>query len=145
MIQKHFEMTVFIVRRRSGRVSAQIRPGRQLEPIHVDLHEIEVVHSGNYSVTYWNWCIFMLLIQISLILIQNILLIHITLLLFNLAYFDSNLVIYIYVLMQCCDSSYNTLIQLVIFWFKWSYFDSNCHILIQIDIFWFKLTYFDSN
>ncbi|KAL4585035.1 hypothetical protein LXL04_009648 [Taraxacum kok-saghyz] len=33
------------VRRRSGRVCAQIRPGRQVEPVHVDLHEIEVEHA----------------------------------------------------------------------------------------------------
>ncbi|KAL4576896.1 hypothetical protein LXL04_012996 [Taraxacum kok-saghyz] len=35
------------VRRRSGRVCAQIRPGRQGEAVHVDLHEIEVKHADH--------------------------------------------------------------------------------------------------
>ncbi|KAL4573069.1 hypothetical protein LXL04_019862 [Taraxacum kok-saghyz] len=39
------------VRRRSGRVCAQIRPGRQVEPVHVDLHEIEVEHAEKRKTT----------------------------------------------------------------------------------------------
>ena len=47
MIQKLITNMVFLGRRRSGRLGAQIRPGRQVEPIHVELDEPEVEHAGN--------------------------------------------------------------------------------------------------
>ena len=51
LVQKLIQKVVFLVRRRSGRVCAQIRPGRQGEAVYVDLDETEVEHVGNFRLT----------------------------------------------------------------------------------------------
>ena len=57
MIQKVFQIFVFLVRRRSGRVCAQIRPGGQGEAVHVVLDEPVVEHAGNILLCIRIWII----------------------------------------------------------------------------------------